>query len=103
MNSTAQLSGVNRPLSVELRLINFCACGLDSQRKHDIASSRGVLTKRSDFPRAKGGVRCSPFGGVEHEIRYAMRWEACCQRVTASVCSPRKLQLRTVYKRRSLR
>jgi hypothetical protein len=26
-----------------------------------------------------------------------MRWEACRQRVTASVCSPRKLQFRTVY------
>ena len=23
------------------------------------------MTKRSDFPRAKGAVRCSPFGGVE--------------------------------------
>src|ERR1700680_5078493 len=65
MNSTAQLSGVNRPLSVELRLINFCACGLDSRGKHDTSFSRGVLTKRSDFPRAKGAVRCSPFGGVE--------------------------------------
>src|ERR1700720_3212045 len=65
MNSTAQLPGVNRPLSVELRLINFCACGLDSRGKHDTSFSRGVLTKRSDFPRAKGAVRCSPFGGVE--------------------------------------
>src|SRR6202171_4737883 len=65
MNSTAQLPGVNRPLSVELRLINFCSCGLDSQGKHDTSFSRGVLTKRSDFPRAKGAVRCSPFGGVE--------------------------------------
>src|SRR6266404_2090887 len=65
MNSTAQLPGVNRPLSVELRLIHFWSCGLYSQGEHDTASSRGVLTKRSDFPRAKGGVRCSPFGGVE--------------------------------------
>jgi len=129
------------------------------------------LTKRPDFPRAKGAVRCSPFGGVEfgktsrlgsltsqaftewykeqdielrfiqpgkpdqnayierfnrtyreevpsaylfdsleevreittecleryNESRHTMRWEACRQRVTASVCSPRKLQLRTVY------
>src|ERR1700732_3814151 len=72
MNSTAQLPGVNRPLSVELRLINFCSCGLDSHGKHDTSSSRGVLTKRSDFLRAKGAVRCSPFGGVEfgyNEIR----------------------------------
>ena len=29
--------------------------------------------------------------------RHTMRWEACRQRVTASVCSPRKLQLGTVY------
>src|ERR1700674_892427 len=65
MNSTAQLPGVNKPLSVELRLINFCSCGLDSQGEHDTSSSRGVSTKRSDFPRAKGAVRCSPFGGVE--------------------------------------
>src|SRR6266478_6390480 len=65
MNSTAQLPGVNRPLSVELRLINFWSCGLYSQGEHDTASSRGVLTKRSDFSRAKGAVRCSPFGGVE--------------------------------------
>ena len=65
MNSTAQLPGVNRPLSVELRLIKFCSCGLDSQGKHDTSFSRGVFTKRSDFPRAKGAVRCSPFGGVE--------------------------------------
>src|SRR6202171_2685255 len=65
MNSTAQLPGVNRPLSVELRLINFCSCGLDSQGEHDPSSSRGVLTKRSDFPRAKGAVQCSPFGGVK--------------------------------------
>src|SRR5216683_3735530 len=65
MNSTAQLPGVNRPLSVELRLINFCSCGLDSHGEHDTSSSRGVLTKQSDFPRTKGAVRCSPFGGVE--------------------------------------
>jgi len=32
-----------------------------------------------------------------NESRHTMRWEACRQRVTASVCSPRKLQLRTVY------
>src|SRR6202030_2585285 len=65
MNSTAQLPGVNRPLSVELRLINVCSCALDSHGKHNTSFSRGVLTKRSDFPRAKGAVRCSPFGGVE--------------------------------------
>ena len=29
--------------------------------------------------------------------RHTTRWEACRQRVTARVCSPRKLQLRTVY------
>src|SRR5712672_2273256 len=65
MNSTAQLSGVNRPLSVELRLTNFCSCGLIHRQKHETSPSRGPLTKRSDFPRAKVAVRCSPFGGVE--------------------------------------
>src|SRR5882672_9245852 len=65
MKITAQLSGVNRPLSVEFRLIHFCSCDFDSQREHDTSSSRGVLTKRSDFRSAQGLVRYSPFGGVE--------------------------------------
>src|SRR6185369_15543280 len=65
MKITAQLSGVNRPLSVELRLIHFCSCHFDSQEEHDTSSSRGVLTKRSDFRSAQGLVRYSPFGGVE--------------------------------------
>src|SRR6185295_18978932 len=64
MKITAQLSGVNRPLSVELRLIHFCSCDFDSQVEHDTSSSRGVLTKRSDFRSAQGLVRHSPFGGV---------------------------------------
>ena len=46
-------------------LINFCSCGLDSQEEHDTSSTRELLTKRSDFPNAKGAVRGSPFGGVE--------------------------------------
>jgi hypothetical protein len=65
MKITAQLSGVKRPLSVELRLINFCSCDFDSQEEHDTSSTRGLLTNRSDFPGAEGLVRCSPFGGVE--------------------------------------
>src|SRR5258705_8904499 len=65
MKITAQLSGVNRPLSVEFRLIHFCSCDFDSQEEHDTSSSRGVLTKRSDFCSAQGLVRHSPFGGVE--------------------------------------
>jgi hypothetical protein len=46
-------------------LINFCSCDLDSQEEHDTSTTRELLTKRSDFPSAKGAVRCSPFGGVE--------------------------------------
>src|SRR6185436_2102902 len=65
MKITAQLSGVNKPLSVEFRLIHFCSCDLDSQEERDTSSSRGVLTKRSDFRSAQGLVRYSPFGGVE--------------------------------------
>src|SRR5438128_1277865 len=65
MKITAQLSGVNRPLSVELRLINFCSCDFDSQEEHDTSTTRGLLAKRSDFRSAQGLVRCSPFGGVE--------------------------------------
>src|SRR6266850_30517 len=65
MNSTAQLPGVNRPLSVELRLINFCSCGFDSQEENHTARGRLLLTKRSDFPGAEGLVLCSPFGGLE--------------------------------------
>src|SRR5438552_18794551 len=65
MKITAQLSGVNSPLSVELRLINFCSCGFDSQEKHDTSATRGLLAKRSDFRSAEGLVRCNPFGGVE--------------------------------------
>ena len=60
---TVQLPAVNRPLSVELRLINFCSCDFDSQEEHDTSSSCHLLAKRSDFPSAKGLVRCSPFGG----------------------------------------
>src|SRR5438128_4840464 len=65
MKITAQLSGVNRPLSVELRLINFCSCDFDSQEEHDTSATRGLLTKRSDFRSAEGLLRCSPFGGAE--------------------------------------
>src|SRR5438876_5242364 len=65
MKITAQLSGVNRPLSVEFRLIHLCSCDFDSQEEHDTSFSRGVLTKRSDFRSAQGRVRYSPFGGVE--------------------------------------
>src|SRR2546425_12537680 len=65
MKITTQLPGVNRPLSVELRLINFCSCGFDSQEEHDTSSSHGVLTKWSDFRSAQGLVQYSPFGGVE--------------------------------------
>src|SRR6266446_3496648 len=65
MKITAQLSGVNRPLSVELRLISFCSCGFDSQEEHDTSFAHGVLTKRSDFCSAQGLVRHGPFGGVE--------------------------------------
>src|SRR5258705_4276352 len=63
MKITAQLSGVNSPLSVELMLISFCSCGFDSQEEHDTSFAHGVLTKRSDFRSAKGLVRYSPFGG----------------------------------------
>src|SRR5258707_7921792 len=65
MKITAQLSGVNRPLSVELRLISVCSCGFDPQEEHDTSFAHGVLTRWSDFCSAEGLVRCSPFGGVE--------------------------------------
>src|SRR6266568_1873110 len=65
MKITAQLSGVNRPLSVEVRLIGFCSCDFDSQEENHTAPGRLLLTKRSDFRSAEGLVRCSPFGGVE--------------------------------------
>src|SRR5882672_7000264 len=65
MKITAQLSGVNRPLSVEFRLIHLCSCDFDSREEHDTSFSRGVLTKRSDFCSAQGLVGYSPFGGVE--------------------------------------
>jgi hypothetical protein len=71
MKIDAQLPGVNRPLSVELRLINFCSCDFDSQDKHDTSSSRHLLAKWSDFPSAKGLVRCSPFG--EGQIRQGIK------------------------------
>src|SRR5580765_6989607 len=65
MKITAQLSGVNRPLSVELRLIHFCSCDFDSQEENHTALGQWLLTKRSDFRSAQGLVRYSPFGGVE--------------------------------------
>src|SRR5712671_7212207 len=75
MKITAQLPGVNRPLSVELRLINFCSCVFDSREKHHTSSSRGLLAKRSDFPKAEGLVRCSRFGGgqIRREIKATLR------------------------------
>src|SRR5258706_13635675 len=65
MKITAQLSGVNRPLSVELRLINFFSCDLDSQEEHDTSPSRQLFSNRSDFCSAEELVQYSPFGGVE--------------------------------------
>src|SRR5437899_12279199 len=65
MKITAQLPGVNRPLSVELRLINFCSCGFDSQEENHTAPGQLLLTERSDFRSAEGLVRYNPFGGVE--------------------------------------
>src|SRR5438552_13059899 len=70
MKITAQLSGVNSPLSVELRLINFCSCDFDSQEEHDTSATRGLLAKRSDFRSAEGLVRCSPFGGVADRLNW---------------------------------
>src|SRR5438094_6492934 len=63
MKITAQLSGVKRPLSVELRLINFCSCDFDSQEENHTALGELLLTKRSDFCSAEGLAQCSPFGG----------------------------------------
>src|SRR6266478_9065502 len=65
MKITAQLSGVNRPLSVELRLMTFVPAIFDSQEENHTAPGQLPLTKRSDFRNAEGLVRCSPFGGVE--------------------------------------
>src|SRR6266404_5859864 len=64
MKITAQLSGVNRPLSVELRLMTFVPGIFDSQEENHTAPGRLLLTKRSDFRSAEGLVRNSPFGGV---------------------------------------
>src|SRR2546422_10810219 len=65
MKITAQLSGVNRPLSVELRLMTFVPAIFDSQEENHTAPSQLLLTKRSDFRSAEGLVRYNPFGGVE--------------------------------------
>src|SRR6266850_3015097 len=65
MKITAQLSGVNRPLSVELRLMTFVPAIFDSQEENHTAPGQLLLTKRSDFRSAEELVRCSPFGGVE--------------------------------------
>src|SRR5713226_2209924 len=65
MKIIAQLPGVNRPLSVELRLINFCSCYFDSQEENHTALGQLLLTKRSDFRSAEELVRYNPFGGVE--------------------------------------
>src|SRR5216684_2057222 len=72
MKITAQLPGVNRPLSVELRLMTFVPAIFDSQEENHTAPGQSLLTKRSDFRTAKGLVRCSPFGGegpVREQIR----------------------------------
>ena len=68
MKITAQLPGVNRPLSVELRLIDFCSCDFDSQEEHDTSSIRQLLAKRSDFRSAEELVRYNPFGGDSYTI-----------------------------------
>src|SRR6266849_11104078 len=65
MKITAQLSGVNRPLSVELRLMTFVPAIFDSQEENHTAPGQLLLTKRSDFRSAEELVRCSPFGRVE--------------------------------------
>src|SRR5712671_6296675 len=64
MKITAQLSGFNRPLSVELRLMTFVPAIFDSQEENHTAPGQSLLTKRSDFRSAEELVRCSPFGGV---------------------------------------
>src|SRR6266446_1901246 len=72
MKITAQLAGVNRPLSVELRLISFCSCDFDSHEENHTAPGQLLLTERSDFRSAEGLIRCSPFGGegpVREQIR----------------------------------
>src|SRR2546425_135049 len=65
MKIIAQLPGVNRPLSVELRLINCSSTDFDSQEETHTAPGQLLLTKRSDFRSAEGLLRCSPFGGAE--------------------------------------
>ena len=40
-------------MSVELRLINFCSCGFDSQEENHTAPGQLLLTERSDFPNAE--------------------------------------------------
>src|SRR6266702_6617456 len=65
MKITAQLSGVNRPLSVELRLMTFVPAIFDSQEENHTAPGQLLLTERSDFRSAEGLARGSPFGGVE--------------------------------------
>src|SRR6267142_3795323 len=68
MKITAQLSGVNRPLSVELRLMTFVPAIFDSQEENHTAPGQLLLTKRPDFRSAEGLVRCSPFGGDSYTI-----------------------------------
>src|SRR5437016_4938268 len=64
MKITAQLPGVNRPLSVELRLINFCSCDFDSREENHTAPGQLLLTERSGFRSAEGSVRYNHFGGA---------------------------------------
>src|SRR6266704_573156 len=68
MKITAQLPGVNRPLSVELRLINFSSCDFDSQEENHTAPRQWLLTERSDFRSAEELVRYNPFGGDSYTI-----------------------------------
>jgi hypothetical protein len=61
----------NRPLSVELRLINVFSCYFVSKEEHTTPSSRQLLSKRSDFWGAEELVQCSPFEGgrIRQEVK----------------------------------
>jgi len=57
---------VNRPLSVEFRLIHLCSRDFDFHRKNMTPHFRaGYWTKRSDFRAPKDWSDTVPFGGVE--------------------------------------
>src|SRR5579862_1803643 len=64
MKMTAQLDGVSRPLSVELRLINSWMWNSGPRHQHATSFGAGLLIERSNFRSAKGLIGGNTFEGV---------------------------------------